>query len=51
MQSEVQEAQKLTIYATLARYPGLTAPVTEAHYNDAVKIAEDVIGWASSLVP
>jgi hypothetical protein len=31
--------------------PGLTAPVTDGHYNDAVKIAEDVIGWASSLVP
>ena len=27
---EVQEASKLTVYATLARYPGLTAPATQA---------------------
>ena len=48
---EVQEAQKLTVYATLARYPGLTAPATQAHHNEAVKIAEDVVNWAQSLVP
>jgi HEPN domain-containing protein len=47
---DVQEAQKLSVYATLARYPGLTAPATEAHYNEAIKIAEDVVSWAESLV-
>jgi HEPN domain-containing protein len=49
--SAVQEAQKLTVYATLARYPGLTAPVTQAHYDEAIKIAQDVVAWAESLVP
>ncbi len=48
---EVQEAQKLSVYATLARYPGLTAPATEANYNDAIKIAQDVVNWAKSVIP
>jgi HEPN domain-containing protein len=48
---EAREAHKLTVYATLARYPGLTAPATEAHYNEAIKIAEDVVAWAQTLVP
>ncbi len=49
--SEVQQAQKLTVFATLARYPGLIAPASEANYNEAIKIAEDVVAWAESLVP
>jgi HEPN domain-containing protein len=30
----VQEANKLTVYATLARYPGLTAPAAQAHHTE-----------------
>jgi HEPN domain-containing protein len=48
---EVQEASKLTVYATLARYPGLTAPATQAHYDEAIKIAGDVLAWAQTLIP
>jgi hypothetical protein len=47
----VQQAQKLTVFTTLARYPGLIAPASEANYNEAIKIAEDVVAWAESLVP
>jgi len=47
---EIQEAQKLSVYATLARYPGLTSPATQAHYNESIKIAQDVVSWAESLV-
>jgi HEPN domain-containing protein len=49
--SEVQEAQKLSVYATVARYPGLTPLATHADYDEAIKIAQDVVSWASSLVP
>ena len=49
--AEVQQAQKLTVFATLARYPGLVAPASEANYNKAIKIAKDVVAWAESLVP
>jgi HEPN domain-containing protein len=48
---EVREATKLTVYATLARYPGMTTPATEAHHAEAVKIAEEVVAWSKSLVP
>ena len=34
-----------------ASYPGLTAPATEANYNDAIKIAQDVVNWAKSVIP
>ena len=47
----MQEASKLTVYATLARYPGLTAPATQAHYDEAIKIAGDVVAWAQTLIP
>jgi HEPN domain-containing protein len=48
---EVQEAPKLTVFATLARYPGLTTATTQTSYNEAIKIAEDVVAWAQTLVP
>ena len=48
---DVQEAPKLTVYATLARYPGLTTPATQADYNEAIKIAENVVAWSQTLVP
>jgi HEPN domain-containing protein len=48
---DVREAPKLTVYATLARYPGLTTPTTQADYNEAIKIAENVVAWVQTLVP
>jgi HEPN domain-containing protein len=48
---EIQEAEKLSVYATLARYPGLIAPLTQGHYDEAIRIAQHVISWAVSLVP
>lgn len=47
----VREAAKLTVYATLARYPGLTAPAAQTDHAEALKIAEDVVAWAQSLIP
>lgn len=47
---EVQEAQRLTVYATLARYPGLTATATQTHHDEAVMIAESVVSWAEAII-
>jgi HEPN domain-containing protein len=47
----VQEAFRLTDYATVTRYPGPYAPVTQAEYEEAVRIADAVIAWASALIP
>lgn len=35
----------LTDYAVESRYPGLTEPVTEEEYKEALSLAEDVLGW------
>ena len=42
----VRRAENLTRYAAVTRYPGLTEPVTEEHYQEAVTIAEAVVQWA-----
>ena len=47
---EVQEADKLSIYAVQTRYPGIYARVTETKYAEAVKVAEAVVTWAGTLI-
>ena len=49
--AEVQDADQLSIYASQTRYPGIAAPVTQAEYEEALKIAEAVVGWAATLIP
>lgn len=41
----MRQAEGLTRYAVVTRYPGLTEPVTEAHYQEAIASAETVVGW------
>jgi HEPN domain-containing protein len=43
---DVIEADELTSFAWESRYPGLTEPVTETEYNDALKNAKIVVTWA-----
>lgn len=47
---EVRQAESLTRYAVVTRYPGLTEPVTESHYQEAVANAEAVIHWAEQVI-
>lgn len=46
----VRQAEDLTRYAVVTRYPGLTEPVTEAHYQQAVASAEAVVRWAEERI-
>jgi HEPN domain-containing protein len=46
----VKQAEDLTRYAVVTRYPGLTEPVTEAHYQEAVASAEAVVQWAEEKI-
>lgn len=46
----VKKAAELTRYAVITRYPGLTEPVTEHHYKEAVEIAERVLSWAEEAL-
>lgn len=47
---KVRQAESLTQYAVVTRYPGLTEPVSEAHYREAVANAEAVLGWAKTVI-
>ena len=46
----VLQAEELTSYAVDTRYPGLSNPVEEQEYVDAVEIAETVVRWAEERV-
>lgn len=49
--ASVDEADQLTVYAAQTRYPGLYAPVSEAEYDEAVRIADEVVKWATTQIP
>ena len=44
------EAERLTMYAVITRYPGAVRPVTEKEYMDAVEITESVVRWAEKIL-
>jgi len=46
----VQNADELTVYATQARYPGITGPVSQTDYEQAFGVAESVVVWAEKIV-
>jgi len=46
----VREANELSTFAVVTRYPGLIAPVTKRKYRRAVRIAEAVVRWAERQI-
>ena len=46
----VRQAARLTRYAVVTRYPGLSEPVTKEEYEEAVSIAAEVMGWAHEII-
>ena len=46
----VRRAARLTPYAVDTRYPGVSTPVDEHEYVDAVDIADIVIRWAVEVL-
>jgi HEPN domain-containing protein len=46
----VRQADDLTPYAVLTRYPRLGRPVTQRQYRRAVRIAESVLRWAERRI-
>ena len=42
----IRQADELTRYATIMRYPGGIRPVSDSEYQEAVAIAEAVVRWA-----
>jgi len=48
--SQLFEAVDLNPYAVAARYPGEIEPVTESDHQDAMRLAEAVVVWATDIV-
>jgi HEPN domain-containing protein len=46
----VLEAAKLSDYAVEARYPGVSEPVSQEEYVEALRLAEDVMRWVEDLM-
>ncbi|MBX5491740.1 MAG: HEPN domain-containing protein [Chloroflexi bacterium] len=46
----VEEAVILTSYAVEARYPGLAEPVSAEEYEEAVRLAAQVVEWAAGVL-
>lgn len=46
----VREADQLSRFAVEARYPGMSAPVTQAKYRKSLRIAERVVRWAEKQI-
>lgn len=42
----LRESAKLTIYATAFRYPGEEEAMTESEYQEALRLAGEVVCWA-----
>lgn len=48
--AEGEEAIVLTGFACEARYPGLSEPVSEEEYRDAIHHAQTVVTWAEGQI-
>jgi len=46
----VRQAARLTRYAVVTRYPGLSEPVVREEYEEAVSIASEVVRWAEEII-
>jgi HEPN domain-containing protein len=46
----IRNAEGLTRYAVITRYPGLAEPVTETQYEEAMANAEADIQWAARRI-
>ncbi len=46
----VREADELTPFAVVMRYPGFAAPITKREHRRAIRIAERVLRWAERKV-
>jgi len=47
---EVMETDVLSGYASEARYPGFDEAVTEEEYQEAIRMAEAVLAWATKQI-
>jgi len=41
----VRQAERLTKFAVLARYPGIAPPINREEYEEAIALAEKIVRW------
>jgi HEPN domain-containing protein len=46
----IKAAGALSDYAVESRYPGLAEPITEDEYSEALSVAEQLVGWAETII-
>jgi hypothetical protein len=44
-------SNQLNPYAVQTRYPGISTPVSQAEYDEALRIASAVTAWAEAIIP
>lgn len=47
---EVLDADSLTPYAVLTRYPGYLEEITQADVREAIRLGEQVVAWATAMI-
>ncbi len=47
---EIEQAVRLTPYATFLRYPGASEPISGAEYREALGLAEAAVSWAEQII-
>jgi HEPN domain-containing protein len=46
----IRQAERLTQFAVEMRYPGAAPPVREREYEQALKLADEVLNWAEKML-
>ena len=46
----IRQSARLTRYAVATRYPGVSEPVTQKEYEEALILAEDVVHWVEGIL-
>jgi HEPN domain-containing protein len=46
----VRDADILTQYAVQSRYPSIMEEITKSEYNDALRLAANVVFWAETII-
>ena len=41
----IREGEKLTRFAVFTRYPGIAQTISQKEYEEAIKVAEEVVRW------
>jgi HEPN domain-containing protein len=47
---QIREAERLTRFAVISRYPGIAPPTSLEEYDEAVSVAEKLVRWVEDQI-